>query len=214
MTGGILETQATALLERVRSSQESRCAELEEAARRRADEIVRAAYAENRERLHQVVEELRRERRHEELVKQAREQSRRRERRQQLATESLAEGWDRFIAVLRRRWEDPERRRIWVDALLQQAVAELPAGTWRVAYPPDWSADERSQLVNTIEERVGEAPALSADESLQAGLRICAAGLCLDAGVGPVEHGLLAGRSRLEARFLHHLEKGMIGVDE
>lgn len=213
MTGGILDTQANAMLERLRSGEERRCAEVEEAARRRAAEVVRAARAENRERVHQIVEELRRERRHRELVDQAREQSRRRERRQAIARESLAEGWERFVAALRRRWDDAEQRRAWVDRLLERAVTELPAGTWQVAYPPDWAAEERTQLARTIEERVGEAPALSADESLLAGLRIGAGGLFLDAGVGPDEHGLLAGRSRLEARFLHHVEKHMTGAE-
>lgn len=206
MTGGILETQADALLERLRSGQESRCAERREAAQQRAREVVQTAYADNRARLHQVAEELRRERRHRELVEQAREQSHRRERRQQLARESLAEGWEMLCTVLRRRWEDPERRRAWVDALLERAVVELPAATWHVDYPSDWSADERTALARTIEEKTGAAPAFSSDEALQAGLRFRAGGLSLDAGVGPSEHGLLAGRSRIEARFLHHLE--------
>jgi len=114
----------------------------------------------------------------------------------------VAEGWTRLAPAMRVRWDDAEGRRVWVDAALALAVRLLPAGAWRIDGPSAWPQEERARIGAALAARGLEA-AVTADEGIDAGLRIRSRNVELDATLA----GLVADRFAIEGRLLHwHLQ--------
>jgi F0F1-type ATP synthase delta subunit len=85
-----------------------------------------------------------------------------------------------------------------VERCIRQARAALPAGAWTLRHASGWTPLEQQAVREELTRRLGVEPQLRSDATIEAGLIIDSGGACLDASLG----GLLADRSRLEARLL------------
>jgi hypothetical protein len=197
-----VEEQARALLQVVELFQQRRCAAIMTQARSQAAALLRAAYRDGRARLHQAIEEERRRAQEQIGALQAELATYQRQRAQRAAAAMLHAAWPKLRTELLRRWRTPRTREMWVDGLLHQALEVLPAGAWHIVHPADWSEGERIRAGHGLETRLAALPSFEADPAVQAGLRICQQGTCLD---GTLE-ALLAERRTLEARLLELLQ--------
>jgi len=114
----------------------------------------------------------------------------------------LAEGWRRLPAALEGAWRDAGGRRRWAQTHLGRALAALPRTDWEIAYAPGWPEDERQAAAAWLAAHGGSDLAFTADASLAAGFRVQAGHNTLDATL----EGLLADRTAIAGRLLHHLE--------
>jgi len=198
-----LRERASALLGVVDEYRDRECRMVVERAQYEADALARRAHREARQRVHQIVVAERQRATAAIRAAQAELQTARRHyrRRRDLALLDLA--WPRLEAALRRRWEESEPRRQWVDDLVGAAIRRLPAGPWTLSHPPSWPATERDAVAAQVTAGGGEPPALIADEEIGAGLVIISGTTTLDGSIA----GLLADRSAVAARLLALIEE-------
>ena len=186
------------LLRLVEEYRDDECRRTIDQARAEAAELVRQTYRKERAHLHQrVVDERGRARAR---IQAARAERETRERNQaDLAnTRLLIRAWPNLRAALLQRWSVAETRRQWVSHYLDYGVEVLPKGRWVIRHAPEWGETERSGPAATLQRAVGHRPAFHADRDIEAGLIAECAGAVLDASLD----GLLADRTRLEARLL------------
>lgn len=203
-----MDAQAVALLETLRGHVEQRCRELRDAAERDAAALLREARRGARVRMHQAIQAERKQSERKIQMAVAGLETVRRQRRQEKAKHLLEQGWEPLREALRRRWQEPAARRLWCRSLVEQALGALGSGDWRIEHPADWKPAELGELTHKMAERAGSEPTFAARRNLAAGLRISAAGACLD---GTID-GLLADRAEIEglllAEFARAKEKG------
>lgn len=111
---------------------------------------------------------------------------------------ALDAAWPLLAPALARRWADAAARMAWVEALVAQAAARLPAQGWRVRHPVAWSADDQQGLQGVLQRHGIGAVETRADERIDAGLVIESDGVRLDG----TPAALLADRTRIEAELL------------
>lgn len=194
------------LLRLVEAYRDDECRRIIDEARAEATELVRQTYRKERAHLHQrVVDERGRARTR---IQAARAERETRERSQgDLANARLLiRAWPNLRDALLQRWRVAETRGQWVSHYLDYAVEVLPKGRWAIRHAPEWSETERSGLAAALQRSVGHRPVFDADGDIEAGLIAECAGAVLDASLD----GLLADRTRLEARLLalFHRERG------
>lgn len=114
------------------------------------------------------------------------------------ARAALDAAWPQLVPALRRRWADAAARAGWVEALVAQAAARLPASGWRLRHPRAWSADDQRGLQASLQRHGLGAIEVQADDSVDAGLVIERDGVRLDG----TPAALLADRARAEAELL------------
>jgi len=183
LVGGHRRTQVDAILAGAREQAAALLAQ----ARAEARQQVRELFAEERERAAAKL-----------AAAQARLQTQRRLHQQRQASAWLALAWRRLPQALRERWNDPRGRRQWVEMALARAGEVLQPGRWQLVFAPDWPADERQALAQRLAAASGISADFSADENLEAGLRIVAEGNVVDATLA----GLTADRNDIGARLL------------
>jgi hypothetical protein len=201
-TGSVLDTQVAALLQRLATDRDRRCAELRTSTEGQARELLRSA---RKEALANVREAIARERKHaEQALRQAQASAALevRERAQQVTRALLERMWAAIGGVLEARWADAARRRSWQQAAVRQAQALLSERSWRIEHGTGCSEDELGALMNLAAagERSGAAREIElvCDPTVHVGIRIRTAGVCLDATVA----GLLESRAEIESDFL------------
>jgi len=184
-----------AVVERYR---EEKCAELLERANEQARQLLSQAWREARMRGQRGIADVRQQYRHKIAAAQARQQTRMRQQRQHDNSVLLAGLWEPLRAAILSRWQQPETRRDWIDALVRKAAASLLDSTWTIEHPGDWPQAEQSDLHSRLREvSVSFAPQVA----MAAGLRICAGGACVDGSVD----GLLKDRAYIESLLLARL---------
>lgn len=190
------------LLGLVREYQEGECARLLEAALMEGDRLIREAWSEGRRRLHRVVGEERERARSRVRSAEAELSTHRRMHEQRANLALLNDAWEGVQAELRRRWEDPEGRRQWVEQVLAEASVSLPPGRRALQYPPAWPEAERKAAADSLTLADGTPPEQTEDPRLEAGLVVTSGHARLDGSL----RGLLADRTTVEARLLALLE--------
>lgn len=193
-----LEENEQRLLELVAQRREQECRQLRQRAEEEARELLRAAYRKARTQLHENAESARNRARTRIGAARAELETRRRQHAQQLGSVLLAAARERLPQRLARRWADPAARAAWIRSALEQAVAALPGGRWRIRHPAGLARSERDALRKAVQRRLPQAPELVADGELEAGLVFDSAGVTLDAS----STGLVADRDAIEARLL------------
>jgi vacuolar-type H+-ATPase subunit H len=193
-----LNAQVDALLQRVTRERDHRCNLVRSTTDSQAREIIRAARTEARSRVHDAVAQQRV--RIAEAVRQAeaRLELEARERAQEETRSLLTHMWAEISGVLSARWRDPAHRREWLQAAVMQALRLLDTSFWRIDYPTQLAAAERSDVESLAPKRTGRRIEWIADGAIQAGIRVHSEGVCLDATIA----GLLADRAAVEAGFL------------
>lgn len=204
-----LQSRTQALLDLVEADRAQRCGALLEQARSQAQAALAQARRQARERMRETFAEERERATARIAAAQAELQTRRRLQAQHRAEALLALAWQRLPQVLLARWQDPSQRARWVQAALQSAQARLPEGRWTVRHPPDWPAQERASIVPQLRSRSTGEPALQADPSIVAGLRLAANGNVVDATLA----GLLADRDEIGGRLIGLLEAAQVEAE-
>lgn len=200
-----LEQRTTALLELVEQYKARRFAELLEPARAEAREALRTALVDARRRVTTAIAEERKRRTVEVGAIEAALATDRRLAAQRHAVHLLSGAWSDLRARLIARWDAAPTRAQWVESHLQRAVRAVPAGKggWRVEYHAAWSEPERARQHDRLRAQ-GVAPVhFEEDPGIAAGFRIIGGHNVLDATLD----GLLADRTQLEGRLLHHLKE-------
>ena len=103
----------------------------------------------------------------------------------------------------------PTRKR-WVNDLVMQASDTLTDAHWSIKHPADWPGQECLDLKARLSNEFECFPTFEPQRSISAGLRITAGGACVDGS----NHGLLQGRTRIEAMLLARIRKHMSAEPE
>lgn len=193
-----IDEQVHALLQVVELYQMRRCEEIVREAEHQAADIVKQAYREARQRLHQTIVEEREKGRAEIAALEAQLQTERRQKQQQHVAALLQRVMKHLQSELLQRWSEPAARSLWVERLLRQGLEMLPHKDWHIACPPDWSSEEQGHAITVLSGRIEGSLEFQPDPAVRAGLRICSAATCLDGTL----HGLLGNRRAIEARLL------------
>jgi restriction endonuclease len=198
-----LDTGAQArqhLLEVVERYRAEKCEALLEQAQQQARQLVRESYAEARSRARRGIAQVRQQSRDRIAAAEAHHQTRIRQQRQAENSKLLAGLWQPLQEELQLRWQQPEARHEWVEAVVAKALASLRASAWQVEHPPQWPQPERDTLRRELQEtELSFVPC----SDVRAGLRICAGGACVDGSV----QGLLRDRTRIESLLLARLNR-------
>ena len=192
-----IESRVAALLEVVQAQRETNCRAQVEPARERARALLRQARRAARIRVHAVIAEERAACTTRIARAEAQLATRRRMVYQELARALLQEGHEQLAAALTRRWRDEASRRRWMQGALDRALAALPRGSWTVAGPATWTAEERRGAMQQLAAN-GVAAQCVDDASIDGGLRIASGNVVLDATLA----GLLEDRAAVEGRLL------------
>ena len=193
-----IERRTQALLDLVDEYRRTQVDAILEAAREQAADLLAQARAEARQQVRDLFAEERERAAATVAAAQARLQTQRRLHQQRQASAWLALAWRRLPQALRERWNDPAGRRPWVEMALARAGEVLHPGHWQFVFAPDWPADERQALAQRLAAGSGISADFSADEGLEAGLRIVAGANVVDATLA----GLTADRNEIGARLL------------
>jgi hypothetical protein len=203
----IVDAQLEALLRLVAQHFEDRCRQTMAQAKAQAAALTEQAHREARDRMHEAIQHERA--RWDEKIQWTRAHlwTRQCQRRQRVNMLLLQQGWEKLYEILVQRWQKPNQRRLWVDALIDQALTRLPGKTWRIEHPPDWPADERLHASERLAAHIGgQSPSFVEVQDIVAGLRIRADETCLDGTVA----GLLANRKAIEGQLLAEIGRASI----
>jgi hypothetical protein len=199
----VLDAQVETLLALVERHRSERCAEILAQAEAKRHTLLSEAYSEAHARMREAI--VMERRRGQEKLDATRAQLATHARQQQhrIALLLLQHGWEMLGQAVLQRWKSAPQRRLWVCALLRQALHLLPRCSWVIEHPPGWDPAECAELQETLRSHCGSTPQLRSNDQFDAGLRICAEGACLD---GTLE-GLLADREAIEAQLLAQLQR-------
>lgn len=200
-----LEHRTAALLDLVEQYQLRRRAELLEPAQAEASDVVRSAISEARRRVGTAIAEDRKRRTAEVGAVEAALATERRLSVQSHAVQLLAGAWGELRARLAARWLSPDSRQRWTEAHLRRALEAVPHDTagWRVEYHPAWTEAERAERCGWLHDEGVHPVHFVEDARITAGFRVVCGHNVLDATLD----GLLADRTQLEGRLLHHLNE-------
>ena len=168
-----------------------------------ARRLVAEAWRSGRARLHENINEIRAQLQREIAQADAALDTARRQHRARCEFALLDWAAEPLRAAVLARWRDPGDRRAWVERLVAQARAALPAGDWEIVHADGWPAAEREALGAELARTPVGAPRFRADAALAAGLRIGARGAWLD---GTLD-GLLADRDAIHGRLLAEADR-------
>lgn len=203
MPESVVDAQLQHLLEVVEQDREKRCQAVIGEAGRQAQATIRQAHREARSRVHDDFIELREQIRQRVASVEAQQQTRQRKLRQQADQEFLDAAWQPLEEALQRHWQNTEHRKQWVMRLIEKAAATLIDAHWLIEHPHDWPAHECNNLKEKLSRDFECFPSFEPHPKITAGLRICAAGACVD---GSIE-GLLQRRGHIEALLLAEIRK-------
>ena len=165
--------------------------------------LIAQARAAAQRRVHEAIQELRREGTRRLARANAQLETEQRARAQRLAAQAVGDALPLLREELDARWRDPQNRRQWTDAVARLCVMRLRPGAWRIEHPPDWSEPEQRDFTATIGERDGVEINFKADGDLKSGLRIKADQAVFDA----TPQGLLADGRTIAAMILDEIEQ-------
>jgi vacuolar-type H+-ATPase subunit H len=215
----IATQQSRALLEEIERQTEDECRTIVDAAEREGGALVAQAHAAASRRMHEAIQELRREGRKRRARVKAQRETEARKQLQRQDAEMVRQTWPMLVAALAARWRDPSARMVWVNGATRQARERLrdppthdtasrdkPScdKIWRIEHPADWSADEQEHLRKALGTADGAHIAFIVDHKLDAGLRICLENAMLDA----TPRGLLADEIAIAGLLLGELSQG------
>jgi vacuolar-type H+-ATPase subunit H len=202
-TTGVVDAQLQNLLHVVERNRDERCRALLDAASDQARQLLRQTHREARERLHNKLLATREEARQQLASALAKRQTHLRLHRHRADEALLTRAWGPLGERLLQRWQQQDSRTLWIDNLVEQALAMLLDRYWNIEHPADWPVQERTALGKRLEKDLGASPVFVAQPQIAAGLRICAGPTCIDA----TDAGLLRARTRIQAMMLATLNE-------
>lgn len=194
----VVEAQLQHLLGVVEDYRQRRCAEALDQAHGQAQQLIKQAYHDARLHMHQEILNIREEMRKQLASAKAQQQTRSRQLQQQADQELLNHAWQSLRDTLINRWQQRTSRQEWIEELLDQALVTLVDTHWRIEHPLDWPEQERLALKKRLQRNGIRVTTFQAQNTIDAGLRICTAGTCVDGTAA----GLLRDRSYIDALLL------------
>jgi len=194
----IVDAQVEHLLKVVNQYEQEHCDATRNRAREQADSIIKDAYQRVRERTRRSIEEVRSRSLQDLKMAEASLQTQIRLARHKLDEAFLEQAWASLRDVLCLRWKDKEMRSQWINEIVQKADEALISRQWTLECPDSLTDDECNKLNEKLQSLNLESLDLKQGENINAGLRICAGGACIDGSVD----GLLRQRARIEEMFL------------
>jgi vacuolar-type H+-ATPase subunit E/Vma4 len=199
----VLDLQMQALLDRLAREQATRTERARDDAAAQARDIVRHARAEARARLHEAVQETRREHAVALQRRRAALATRRRQQHQARLRRWLEDAWQRLPAALESRWNDRSQREAWCRAACQQALRSLVHTTQLVVrIDARWRDEVRPAIERDLPATVGGTLEIVPVDGLGPGLVVCGGHALVDATLP----GLLAARESITAALLAQVE--------
>ncbi|MGD8977492.1 MAG: hypothetical protein PVG91_07785 [Gammaproteobacteria bacterium] len=191
---GVLGYQVRTMLDGIAKDVASRRQTTLDAANQRARTLLAGARHKARQRVRQAVAEERQLIAHTLDKTRAALASRQRRRQQAVDVERLERGRALLGEALRIRWENPETRAEWVQAVMQDARSILQEGNWHIQYPEGIDEDWITGLI-------GNPPGnntIRAVPDIKGGLRIQRGAACLEMTIA----GLMARADDLSSELL------------
>lgn len=173
------------------------------AAERDAAAITAQARTAARGRMHEAIQELRREGARRLAGAKAQLEAERLARVQRQAAQAVRDGFPLLRNALEARWRDQQNRRQWTDAVASLCVLRLRPGAWLVEHPADWAEPEQQDFAAMIGKRDGVEVSFTPVGELKSGLRVKADQAVLDA----TPKGLLAESRTIASIILDEIEK-------
>lgn len=167
-------------------------------AERDARALIAQARAAARTRMHEAIQELRREGGRRLSGAKAQFETNERGRAQRQAAQAVRVALPLLREVLDARWRDERDRRHWTDGVARFCVMRLRPGAWLIEHPADWSEAEQRDFASTIGTPDGIDLSFKADDALSVGLRVKVDHAVLDA----TPQGLLADGRTIAALLL------------
>lgn len=199
----VLDLQMQALLDRLDREQTARTRRARDEATTQARDIVRHARAEARARLHEAVQETRREHAVALQRRRAALATRRRQQHQARLRRWLDDAWQRLPAALEARWNDRAQREAWCRAACQQALRSLVhTSPLVVRIDARWRDDVRPVIEQYLQATVGCTLEIVPVDGLGAGIIVRGSHALVDATLP----GLLAARESITAALLAEVE--------
>lgn len=171
-------------------------------AEREARDTLSQARAAARGRLHEAIQELRREGARRLARAKAQHETEVRAQAQRQAAQAVSEALPLLREAVAARWRDAQERRLWTDGVAQLCRARLRNSFWLVEHPADWSEREQQDFRAKLGDEGKLEVSFKPDNDLIAGLRIKADQAVLDA----TPHGLLADTRSIAALLLDQIE--------
>jgi len=206
----IVDAQITHLLGVVGRYEKEKCQAILEQATVQADKIVKEAYNVSHRRTARSLEEIRTQSFQDLKMAEASLQTNARLARHKLDEAFLEQAWEKLREALCRRWKDPEFKKNWIEEIVRQASSALISRNWTVDYSASLSAEKVNKLRACFESQAVEAITFNPQGDIDAGIRICADGACID---GTIE-GLLTQKERIEEIFLASIYKKQMPDNE
>ncbi|KAB2911559.1 MAG: hypothetical protein F9K29_22250 [Hyphomicrobiaceae bacterium] len=192
-----------ALLNEVEQQVDAECRAITEAAEREAEAIVAAAHARARTRVHDAIVAMRREGARQLRQAEAQRSMRERMREEARMAEMLKRAFPWLAAAVLQRWQAPDGRRRWIEAVAGSARERLVGGAWTVEHPGAWSAEDGRYFLSAVGGTNAEAIRFETCSDIKAGLRVRTTGAVLDA----TQEALLGNRPVVEALLLAELTR-------
>jgi len=199
----LADRQAQALIDAVEARKQDERERILNEAREEARSITKRAYRHARERFHDAAEDLRSDRAKRMDQAKAQRDTEQRQRHQSALADIVKTAWPKLTEALKDRWRSRENRETWAKDALASADARLKPVGWRVLYPADMDDDFRDQLKSWLDERDIEDAEAKPSEDIDAGLRIEADGVTLDA----TAPALLSQAGRVQAALIGEIER-------
>jgi vacuolar-type H+-ATPase subunit E/Vma4 len=194
----IVEAQVDHLLKVVEKYQKEHCEIILERAGGQAKKIIEGAYSNVHERTRRSVEEVRSQSLQALKMAEASLQTQIRLARHKLDEAFLEQAWLKLRDALFLRWNDKRMRNQWINEIIRQANVSLVSREWTLECPDTLTDEECNTLKGQLDSLNLDAVNMKTGEGINAGLRICAGGACIDGSVD----GLLRQRERIEEMFL------------
>ncbi|HYA06867.1 MAG TPA: hypothetical protein VEF90_13340 [Xanthobacteraceae bacterium] len=172
-------------------------------AERDARAIIAEARAAARRRVHDAIQELRREGAGRLASAKAQLETEQRARAQRQAAQAVSDALPLLREELEARWRDEHNRRQWTEAVARLCVLRLRPGAWRIEHPADWREAEQRGFAAAIGASDGVDISFERAGDFKSGLRIKADQAVLDA----TPQGLLADARTVAAMILDEIDQ-------
>ena len=190
-----------AMLNLVKQNCEDQCRTIDVEAQQQARDIIASAHKEARGKVRDVIVEERRNGQRAIDKQRAKIETAKRQNFQDRENAFLDVIWQQLESELVRRWQDDNARQDWLNGAVDQALAHLHPGAWRIEHPQNWSAQELDPFAERIKKFSGSEVAFVASGDFDVGVRIQANGVIADSTLS----GVLSDQKEIAAMLLAEL---------
>ena len=152
MPSSIVDAQLQRLLEIVEEFKTKQCEILLEQASQKSKQVVNHSYHNARTRLHLHILEERQQLQQSLAAVRAKQHTFVMQQKHQASRQLLNDSWELLTSKLVQRWKNPDQRKLWVQSVVDVAMASLPADEWQIEYGAEWEKPEQKQLLDYIAE--------------------------------------------------------------